>query len=327
MKGFDEEFRDLPEYILRITERIWEGRDVDAIRRYYGARCPVRSPAGIVVGAEEVVEATLATLSEFPDRRLLGEDVIWSGDEDAGFLSSHRILSVATHNGGGAYGIASGKKVRYRVIADCVVRQNRISEEWLVRDQGAIARGLGISPRQLAEMQIARGDSGFYLPEEDDSEKAHRPRISEDADAAAYLTLWEDLWRARLSRIPDYYAAAAMLRAPGGVYSGGEEIDRFWLGWLSAVKDAEFRAEELTATASENGKTIAMRWSVDGMHSGRGVFFADFQGAPLHIMGISHARIVRGKIAEEWILADEVAIWKQILRPRRLQNARFAADD
>ena len=44
-----------------------------------------------------MIGATLATLAEFPDRTLLGEDVIWSGDEEAGFLSSHRLLSTATH--------------------------------------------------------------------------------------------------------------------------------------------------------------------------------------------------------------------------------------
>lgn len=325
MKGFDKEFRDLPDYILRITERIWEDRRVDAVRRYYSGRCPVRSPAGIVVGAEAVIAATLATLAEFPDRRLLGEEVVWSGCEDTAFLSSHRILSVATHGGDGAFGRATGRRVRYRVIADCVVQKNQIVEEWLVRDQGAIAHGLGMHPQQLAKMQIAAGNSDFYLPE-DDRKKQYRPRMSKDDDAAAYLQLWEDLWRARLSRIPEHYAAAAMLYAPGGgTHSGGKEVDRFWTGWLSAVENAKFQAEELTASVNENDKTVAMRWSVNGAHSGRGVLFAsDNKGAPLHIMGISHARIVGGKIATEWILADEVALWKQILCPRQSKSERAA---
>ena len=39
MKGFDPEFRDLDHYIRVITDRIWEGRRVDDIHRYYGEGC------------------------------------------------------------------------------------------------------------------------------------------------------------------------------------------------------------------------------------------------------------------------------------------------
>src|SRR5690349_22538737 len=119
MKGFDPRFRDLPDYILGITKEIWEDRGVATLRRYYAPDIIVRSPASAVRGNEGVIAATMATLAEFPDRTLLGEDVIWSGDEEAGFLSSHRLLSTATHLGDAAYGPATGKTLRYRIIADC----------------------------------------------------------------------------------------------------------------------------------------------------------------------------------------------------------------
>lgn len=313
MQGFDKEFSDLPSYIIGITEKIWEGRQVDAVRRYYAAQCPVRSPAGVVVGADNVVTATLATLAEFPDRRLLPEEVVWSGNDEDGFLSSHRILSTATHNGDGAYGRASGKRLRYRIIADCVAANNQIVEEWLVRDQGAIARCLGMSPRQMAEMQIARGDGGFFTPEVDVAGN-YRPRFSEDADAAAYCELWQTLWRGNLQVVAKHYAPAAAVYAPGGgEFFGHTEIDRFYLSLLAAVAAAEFTCEELTATENANGKTVAMRWTVRGAHSGAGILAAKEKGAPLYIMGISHARFAAGKIVAEWVLADEVVLWKQVL--------------
>lgn len=313
MKGFDKEFQDLPDYIIRVTERIWEGRQVDTIRRYYGEQCPVRSPSGVVIGSEAVVSATLSTLAEFPDRRLLPEDIIWSGSPESGFLSSHRILSTATHDGDGAYGRATGKKLRYRIIADCVVQENRVLEEWLVRDQGAIARGLGMTPQQLAQAQIAKGDSSFFTPDNDIIGN-YKPRISNDTDAVAYLDLWKTLWRADLSRIPTCYHGAAILYAPSGMeHAGHTQIDHFHLGWLAALADAEFQAEELTVTDNENGKTVAMRWTVRGLHSGAGALAANSKGSPLHIMGISHARFAGGKITAEWVLVDEVALWKQIL--------------
>lgn len=322
MQGFDPDFRDLPHYIYAITARIWEGRQVGAIRRYYAADCPVRSPEGLVVGADAVVAATLATLAEFPDRRLLGEDVVWCGDDARGFLSSHRILSTATHAAAGAYGRATGRRVRYRIIADCVVRENQVREEWLVRDQAAIAECLGLSARDMAARQIAAGDGGVFTPAVD-APSEYAAEFSTDADAAAYRQLWEDLWlRADVAACRRVYHPAAALAGPGGAdYAGQADIERFHVAYLSAFADARFEVHDLTAVDNDNGKTVAMRWAIEGRHSGRGAFAGGggdgdgvvTPGAPLYILGISHARFAAGKIIAEWVLADEVAVWKQIL--------------
>jgi len=351
MKGFDPDFRDLPHYIYAITARIWEGRQVGAIRKYYADQCPVRSPEGLVVGADAVVAATLATLSEFPDRRLLGEDVVWCGDDARGYLSSHRILSTATHAAAGVYGAPTGRRVRYRIIADCVVRENQVREEWLVRDQAAIAGCLGLSARALAARQLAAGDGGVFTPAVDVS-SLYEAEFSDDADALAYRQLMEDLWqRADVAACRRAYHHAAVLAGPGGIdYAGRADIERFHISYLSAMRDARFEAHDLTCVDNDNGKTVAMRWSITGAHSGRGVF-ADVgdgglsrhprglyprhprsplsgggdgvdggdgarrvtPGAPVYVLGISHARFVAGKIIAEWVLVDEVAVWKQIL--------------
>ena len=71
-------------------------------------------------------------------------------------LSSHRILSTATHNGTGVFGNATGKKLVYRVIADCHAINNQINDEWLVRDQGAIVRQLGWKPKEYAKDLIKK---------------------------------------------------------------------------------------------------------------------------------------------------------------------------
>ena len=31
MKNFDKKYRDFPDFILKITKQIWEGKDVDSI--------------------------------------------------------------------------------------------------------------------------------------------------------------------------------------------------------------------------------------------------------------------------------------------------------
>lgn len=104
MKGFDARWRDLPDYIIGVTREIWEDRGIAALQHYDAPDIVVRSPASVVAGNAGVIAATMATLAEVPDRSLLGEDVIWSGDPEAGMLSSHRLVSTATHTGDGAYG-------------------------------------------------------------------------------------------------------------------------------------------------------------------------------------------------------------------------------
>ena len=81
MKGFSDRFSNFPDYILGITKEIWEDRGIGTLHAYYSNDIIVRSPGSLVIGNANVIGATMATLAEFPDRRLLGEDVIWSGTQ------------------------------------------------------------------------------------------------------------------------------------------------------------------------------------------------------------------------------------------------------
>ena len=86
MKGFDPQYRDLPDYILKCTAMIWEGRSISALNWHYGDDLLVRTPAGTSRGNAAGKANTMATLTEFPDCQLFGEDVIWCGDDDTGFF-------------------------------------------------------------------------------------------------------------------------------------------------------------------------------------------------------------------------------------------------
>jgi hypothetical protein len=63
-----------------------------------------------------------------------------------------------THLGDDAFGPATGRRAQVTTIADCVVRENRIIEEWLVRDNAHLVAQLGLDPWTLARQQ-AEGDS------------------------------------------------------------------------------------------------------------------------------------------------------------------------
>ncbi len=150
MKGFDKKFRDFPDYILGITKEIWEDRGIATLNHYYGEDMYLRMPMGAYRGNQGVIAKTMGTLVEFPDRQLLGEDVIWSGDPEAGMLSSHRLYCTGTHLGESQFGPATGKSVHFRAIADCFAIHNSITDEWLVRDYGGIAKQLGWTAKEAA---------------------------------------------------------------------------------------------------------------------------------------------------------------------------------
>ena len=50
MQGFDNKFKDFPDYILGITNEIWEQRGIETLNHYYSDDIIVRSPEGIVIG-------------------------------------------------------------------------------------------------------------------------------------------------------------------------------------------------------------------------------------------------------------------------------------
>jgi hypothetical protein len=74
MKGFDNKCKDFPNYILGITQEIWEQRGLSTLHHYYSENIPVRSLGSMVMGNQHVIAATTATLAEFPNRQLLRED-------------------------------------------------------------------------------------------------------------------------------------------------------------------------------------------------------------------------------------------------------------
>jgi len=241
MAGFDDEFTDIVDYILRITHRIWEEGAVGRIYDYYGHMCPVETAYGTSYTCEEVVQGTLATLAAYPDRRLYGEEVIWAGDEVQGFHTSHRILNTATHTGYSRYGPPTGKRAVWRGIANCFARENRIVEEWLVRDEMSLILQLGYNPRTLAEKLIRAETNGVGLPTDPQGEIARGvgqlaperyPEQSgkefeiEDFIRRTYHELWN--WRL-LNTLQSNYAEPFCCHAPAGREIEGLDAYRVYL--------------------------------------------------------------------------------------------------
>lgn len=319
LQGFDTKWRDFPDYILGVTREIWEQRGIATLHHYYAPDIVVRSPSSVVRGNRGVIAATMATLAELPDRQLLGEDVIWSGAAETGdLLSSHRILSTATHTHPGMYGAPTGKRISYRIIADCAARDNQIYDEWLIRDQGAIVRQLGWDPKAFAANLIERegGPDACVKPFTLDRDMAggYAGRGNLHPAGQQYAQLLAAIMGADFAAIPASYDRGCHLELPGGVTAHGwTAADQFWLGLRAAFPNAQFAVHHQIGRDDPGfSPRAAVRWSLTGNHDGWGAFGTP-TGAPVHIMGICHAEFGPWGLRREYVLIDETAIWKQIL--------------
>jgi len=318
MKGFDKKYKNFPDYILKITKQIWEGKDVDSIGEFYTDNIPVRSPFGITYGNKPVIEATYNTLKEFPNRQLLGEDVIWNGNDDKGYHSSHRILSKGTHLGDGFYGKPTGKDIYYRVIADCACKDNQVYDEWIVRDQGAMVRQIGYTPKEFAQIMIDK-EGGL--------EKAKKLFDKNDIKPSDYYPINVEKsspgqkYSEILSKVfeEDYdfndYNRASSIYWPGNKLGHGrEDISKFWNSLKDIFTDIKFTIEHVGYLDESNKNPRAsIRWFLEGVHSNDSEDYGKKTNSKLFIMGINHVELDQDGVIREWVLFDEVAIWKQIL--------------
>lgn len=327
MKDFGESWRDFPDYIIGITERIWEQRGVGTLNRYYAPDIPVRTPMGLARGNQATIASTLATLHEFSDRQLFAEDVIWCGDEVNGYLSSHRSVSTGTHTGEGIFGAPTGRSFTIRVIADCAARAGTIDDEWLVRDYGGLVLQLGMTPRAAAQLLIDRQGGPVscdrpFTPAID-VPGPYQSSGNDNAWGERYESVLGALMNHDFDRIAAHYDRAVQTAYAGAVNGiSHRSAEDFWIGLRASFPDATFRVHHrIGMDGGMLSPRAAVRFSLDGTHSGWGRF-GEPTGAPVHVMGIAHAEFgpftapgstIPGSVRRECALIDDVAIWKQIL--------------
>ncbi|GMR10557.1 MAG: ester cyclase [Anaerolineae bacterium] len=330
MDGFDDEFVDIVDYIVKITHKIWEETGVGFIYDYYQPNCSVHTPSGLSYGREEVVAGTLKLLSAFPDRELHADDVIWVGNDRDGYHTSHRITSEGHNTGYSDYGPPTGRQVVWRAIANCFVKDNRIVEEWLVRDELNLVRQLGFDAQEIAAnsaqqdfLQPTHGEIDRVLGQT--TPEALPPEPTGDFDIEdfvrrSYHEIWN--WR-RLDRIHSSFSEDYLCHtASGREFENSREYKAFLLSMLGMFPDAKMTIDHLYWNGSEvEGYRAAVRWSLVGTHSGPGIY-GEPTGKRVRIMGISHHQVRGGEFVEEWTVFDEIALMKQLYAPDASAHAR-----
>jgi predicted ester cyclase len=318
--GFDAEYADIVDYILRCTHRIWEQKDVGLIATHYAPDIVVHMMTGPTHGMDGVIAGTARTLSAFPDRTLTGEAVIWSDEGDGAYLSSHQITSSATNLGTSELGPATGKRITFTTIADCLCKANLIVEEWLVRDYSAMALQLGYHPRAVAKAQAAVDKVGgpqAWRREAMEGIRALAPTAfpqgalpNPERDPAAFAHAFIDriLNHRRFGLVREVYSPAAHWSGPGGRrLFGWGEITGWFTALIGSFGDARVCIQHIAAVDD----MIAVRWELAATHDG-GALYSAASGQPVYILAVTHWRTAHGVIVDEMTVFDEVALMRQM---------------
>ncbi len=307
---------DVEKFIYGITQEIWENKQINSIYDYYNDDVIVRSPRSTTYKCKDVIDSTKDTLSQFPDRQLIGEDVIWSGDYKNGILSSHRILSTATHKGNGFYGKSSEKSIMYRVIADCFIIDNKVVEEWIVRDESAILNQLGFTAKKFVEMKIKEKifdkNSLNFISKAFVSKNLIKNNSNEFTNS--YISYFKKLIDKDFNLIKIKYERSAQTFWPGGkINYSYEQIKKIWSDFLNCFEKLELIIHFFSGiTEPLLSPRVAIRWTIKGKHLNKGCYGPPSQ-KDIEIAGISHIEFGKTGIIREYVIFDEISIWKQIL--------------
>ncbi|MFD9627291.1 ester cyclase [Peribacillus muralis] len=325
MDGFDPQYLDIVDYIIKITHQIWEERGIGVIYKTYHNNVTMHCGSLNVQGMNAVISNTLQTLHAFPDRRLIGENVVWSGNDKDGFYSSHRINSTATNLGDSSFGSATGKKVNFRTTVDCAVHSNRIYEEWLVRDNLYLVQQLGFDPHEVAKklaqnyksngssLQLSYGLSetmnGQLMP------ALFEPKSAQFDIGEFILDMYNKVWEWRLfNLVSDYYADHAVVHyICDKDLVGYDQIQGMLVSLLASFPNAKFLVDRVTCNPINDNDAwdVSVRWRLQGLHEGIG-YFGQPSWNPVEILGITQLRVIDGKVVEEWITFDGLDVLKQI---------------
>lgn len=333
MRGYEETFTDIVDYILRCTHRIWDEKSIGYLYEHYRSNTRVVDDGGIVYGRDHVIEATTQFLGAFPDLRLHADEIVWCGDDELGFWTSHRVVLTGHNTGWSRWGPPTGRKIALTCMANCYSIENQIADEFVIYNTSSLLRQLGFD---LARM--ARRVAAERLPELEREQAGEVERLlgqgtpmpvdpppAGDGFSIAYFvrrTLHE-LWNWRLlDRIEDAYAAGFRFHGPTdrelygrGAYTG------YVLSMLSMLPDLAHQVDDLYWMGNDtDGYLVAVRWSILGTHRGHGTYGPP-SGRAVRMWGITHLLVREQQILEEWTVANEFDVLVQLQpRPERAND-------
>jgi predicted ester cyclase len=325
MQNFEGTYVNIIDYIVRITHRIWEEKDIGYIYDTYSHDCAVWDDYGLQYGRDKIVADTIQMNNAFPDIRIVADEVIWAGDDGAGFHTSHRTRIFGTNTGYSRYGAPTGRRVQFWCLANCVARDNEIFHEHVVYDTVALLQQLGFNPVDVARRVMEAGcenplPANFAGSDPKRMRGQSKPasltiskKPTEDPGGfarAALHTIWN---RRNLSAIESVYSPHVLVQATAGrTYHGTGQLQSFVLSMLAMFPDLQLSVDDAYWMGNTaQGVLLAIRWSMTGTHSGPGRYGTP-TGKNVNIWGISHWILDEKQVQKEWFMFNEFGLLLQL---------------
>ncbi len=327
MRGFERTYVDIIDYIVRITHRIWEEKDIGYIYDAYRYNSHVYDDYGLQYGNDKIVADTVHTINAFPDIRLYADEIIWAGNDEIGYHTSHRTVITGHNTGYSRYGPPTGNKVTLWCIANCVSLENEIFAEWVTYDTANLVYQLGFDLREMARTlgneldESALGDRRFGEPERL-AGQAKPDYLKAPGDASGFdveefiRRTWHNIWNRRsLREVARAYHQSLQFRgATGRAFYGRGEYQSFILSIMAMFPDLMLQIDDIYWMGNDaDGYLVSVRWSLVGTHRGNGIYGAP-SGRRVNMWGVTQQEISAGNITKEWMLFNEFAVMQQIYR-------------
>ena len=325
LQGFDPTYRNIIDYIVRITYRIWEtnDREVEYIGECYSLDSQVFDDYGLQLGNQKIIVDTHHTTSAFPDIILDAEEVIWAGNDQIGFHTSHLTRISGTNTGSSRYGNATGKTVNFLVIANCVALQNDIFLEHVLYNTSAMLQQLGIDPWEESARLVKNPPAGWPRSQKnwDQLRSATSPAIP--ISQAEPITgfdpdtftreIHDNIWNGNQSAIINSYAENLLFEgATERIFSGRTAYRQYVNELRSVFPDLQLQVDEVYWMGNElDGWLISTRWSAEGTHLGNGIYRSP-SGRTCQMWGITQWQVLNGIVQKEWQLFNELDLMMQI---------------
>jgi predicted ester cyclase len=324
MRGFEETYQNIIDYIVRITFKIWEDRDVEYIGDTYSDTSEVFDDYGLQHGCQKIIADTHHTTGAFSDIKLIADEVVWAGNDEVGYHTSHRTIIRGTNDGDSKYGPATNKTIDVLVIANCVALENEIFLEHVLYNNSSMLQQLGHELNDLVPTLASAPFPGWPRDAEiwDSLRNSARPQrpisVAQpidgfDIDKFARSTM-EKLWNGRdFEVLNTAYDSGFSFEGPTDRKFYGSASYKVLLEELAtAFPVLQLQVDEVYWMGNDvEGYLTSERWSAEGTHSGPGLY-GEPTGKSVQLWGITQHHIVGGKIIAEWMLFNELDLMMQL---------------
>ena len=279
-------------------------------------------------GAIRSLPDTVHTNNAIPDIRLVADEVIWAGNEEVSFHTSHRTMILGTNTGYSRFGPPTNRSLRLLCIANCVARENEIYDEHVAYDTAALIQQLGLdvveTARRVAQEQRVQEP---FAPNFAASEpkrlggqafpaRVAIPEIIDGENLREFVTAaFDNIWNRRnFAAMDRIYAPDVVFEgSTNRVYHGVGQLRSHILSMVAMFPNVRMSVDDLYWMGNpEDGYLVSIRWGGVGAHRGNGPY-----GAPTnkeaHLWGITQWLIEDNQVQKEWTVFNEFGILMQIL--------------